>query len=85
MRTHTNRFTSGGPKGSAALGSPPRFDRGFTLIELMIVIAIIATIASIAVPKAFTALDNARIVRAMSEIRTLSSELAIYEQRNPRR
>ncbi len=53
-----------------------------TLIELMIVIAIIATIATIAVPRLLIAVNNAKITLAISEIRTLESELAIYEQRN---
>ena len=34
--------------------------RGFTLIELMVVLAIVATLISIVVPKYFSAIDQAR-------------------------
>ena len=82
MRTHTNRFTSAGRTRSAAPGSLLRSGFGFTLIDLIIVIAILATILTIAVPMGMTALDNARTIRAISELRTLQNELAVYEQRN---
>lgn len=51
---------------------------GFTLIEMLLVIAIMLTIASIAVPNLMAAIDAARIARAVSEVRTLSSAVTIY-------
>src|SRR5574337_1270227 len=53
--------------------------RGFTLVELLIVLAIVITIAAIAVPSLMSAIDAARIARAVGDIRALQSEIAMYE------
>ncbi len=50
-----------------------------TLIELMLVIAIIATLSAIAVPTFNTYVEKARITRVIAEIRTLQQELTTYE------
>ena len=47
---------------------PPRRRRGFTLIELIIVIAIIGTLAAIAVPSMSDHLRRGRIVEALSRL-----------------
>jgi general secretion pathway protein G len=52
---------------------------GFTLVELLIVMAIVITIAAIAVPNLRAALDAARIARAVADIRALESEITTYE------
>ena len=39
---------------------PRRTPRGFTLVELLVVLAIVATLISIVVPKYFSAVDQAR-------------------------
>ena len=51
---------------------------GFTLIEVLIVIVIILTIAAIAVPNLMAALDQARVARAVSDIHTLEDEITLY-------
>jgi general secretion pathway protein G len=48
---------------------------GYTLIELMIVLAIIATLAAIAVPNYQAFVDKSRISRAIADIKTISTEL----------
>jgi prepilin-type N-terminal cleavage/methylation domain-containing protein len=54
------------------------FHRAFTLIELLIVVAIIAILASIAVPNFLEAQTRSKVSRAQSDLRTLSVALGVY-------
>ena len=51
---------------------------GFTLIELLIVVAIIAILASIAVPNFVEAMARAKISRVMSDQRALATAMESY-------
>lgn len=55
---------------------------GFTVVELLIVMAILLTISAIAVPNLMSAMDQARIARAVSEIHTIEDEITLYETIN---
>jgi general secretion pathway protein G len=49
-----------------------------TLVELMIVLAIIATLAAIGAPLYADVTERARVARAIADIRTLDSEIAAF-------
>jgi general secretion pathway protein G len=55
---------------------------GFTLVELLIVIAIILTIAGIAIPNLLTAIEQARTAKAVGDIRTIGYAALEYEAVN---
>jgi general secretion pathway protein G len=64
------------------LGNRPRFGRGFTLLELMIAVAIVGLLASMAVPNYSRAIDSARVTRAIGDIRSLERSIMAYEVSN---
>jgi general secretion pathway protein G len=53
--------------------------RGFTLIELLIAMAIILTLAALAVPNFIAAMDLARVAKAVGDIKTIEEEITLYD------
>lgn len=53
--------------------------KGFTLIELLIVVAIIGILAAIAVPNFLNAQMRAKVSKAVSNLRSISTALEMYQ------
>jgi general secretion pathway protein G len=66
----------------AAAATAPRKQRGFTLIEMMVVIAIIGILAALIVPKIMSRPDEARRVAAKQDIATVMQALKLYRLDN---
>ena len=56
--------------------------KGFTLIEVMIVIVILGVLAALIVPKVMSRPDEARIVAARQDIATIMQALKLYRLDN---
>ena len=56
--------------------------RGFTLIEVMVVVVILSILAAIIVPRVMDRPDTARLVKVQSDIRALESALNLYKLDN---
>lgn len=55
---------------------------GFTLIEIMVVVAIIAILGAAVVPKIMNRPDQARVVRAQTDIGKIAQALEMYKLDN---
>jgi len=62
--------------------STARLQRGFTLIEIMVVVAIIAILGATVVPLIMDRPNEARVVRAKNDIASYSSALELYKLDN---
>jgi general secretion pathway protein G len=62
--------------------SVPRRARGFTFIELIVAIAILALLATIVLPRVIGRLDDAAVAKAKSDIAGLGSALNMYKLDN---
>lgn len=65
---------------------PPasRFSRGFTLIELMVVIMILGVLAALVVPRVMSRPDEARAIAARQDIAQIMQSLKLYRLDNGR-
>jgi len=89
----TNGFP-GKPRSTAAVVTPAKWRRigaknfqarkqqGFSLIELLIVIAIVLTIAAITVPSLLAAVDASKVARAAGDISAIQKDVALYQTMN---
>ena len=80
MRQHPFdiRLSQGGRSAAQAA------QRGFTLIEIMVVVVIMGILAALVVPKLMGRTDDARIAAAKQDIATIMQALKLYKLDNQR-
>src|SRR3990172_4016230 len=57
-----------------------RNEKGFTLIEVIVVAGIIAILAGILVPMIFKEIDESRITRASADTKSISTALIVFRK-----
>src|SRR5574343_373733 len=68
----------------ARVDRPAHRSRGFTLIEVMVVIVILGVLAALVVPRIMSRPDEARVVAAKQDISSIMQALKLYKLDNRR-
>jgi len=78
----TARAGAGRSHASRLPATAKRRPSGFTVVELMLVVAIIAVVAAIALPSFQGYMDRAKVAQATSDIRSIDVAVAQYDSDN---
>lgn len=62
--------------------APSRHQRGFTLIEIMVVVVILGILATLVAPQIIGKIDEARVTKARQDLRTFETALDLYRLDN---
>lgn len=60
----------------------PSHQRGFTLIEIMVVVVILGILAALIAPNVISRIDDAQMVKVQQDLRAIESALKLYRLDN---
>ena len=58
------------------------YSSGFSLVELLIMVVIMTTVAAIALPSYSECINNAKIVKAIGDIKKIGADVSLYQLTN---
>jgi len=77
--TTTRPTVNAGPAPETATATEPASDSGFSLVELLVAMAIAAAVVSIALPNYMGAVNRARVAGAIGDIGAIDKDITVYK------